>query len=74
MSSYWSKCVKCPFYHRENIKGRKIICDGLCDNSVLESIFKTQNATKKQLQDVCSTYDYRGKCYIALAHFLKAEK
>lgn len=70
MGSFASKWVICPYYHADELTKKKIICDGLCDSTVVETIFVSQKRCKDYLYEVCCTYDYQ-RCYLAKAQELR---
>ena len=52
-TSRMDKRVLCPFYHQDNARTQRIICEGLIDKSCIALIYQTKQDYRIQLKTFC---------------------
>lgn len=70
--SYIKNLVLCPFYQRDDGK-RRIICEGIMDDSSICLIFKYDNLFKRQTRAFCCEHYRKCEVYRMLMEKYKDE-
>lgn len=50
--TYLQSFVRCPFYKKDDGK-RRIVCEGIVDNSSIYLVYRYNNLFKRQLKTFC---------------------
>lgn len=57
---YGQADAKCPFYVKNDPKGRRIVCEGFAESMKLSLNFgKYKRAYREYKEDYCDSFDYR---------------
>lgn len=59
-TSYYSKFVKCPYYHEDTIKS--ILCEGVLRKSVIRQSFNTKKDKLEWQESYCNKIQGYEKC------------
>lgn len=70
--SYLQSFVRCPFYKRDDGK-RRIVCEGIVDDSSICLIFRYDNLFKRQIRTFCCEHYRKCEVYRMLMEKYKDE-
>lgn len=68
MKHFCDPYVKCPFYKKENLRSRKIHCEGISEGTLLQLWFESNELMKGYKKGYCKADSY-SKC--PLYHLIK---
>lgn len=70
--TYLQSFVRCPFYRRDDGK-RRIVCEGIIDDSSICLIFRYDNLFKRQIRTFCCEHYRKCEVYRMLMEKYKDE-